>query len=338
MVATRPTAVTTDSQAGAMRHILTIDGGGIRGVIPATLLAALEARTARPVRETFDFVSGTSTGAILTAGIVAGIPAERLASLYLERSPPLLATVPILSLLGRIVRGSMYDTRRLRDLIRDELGPQAGWTLNDSPVDLLVTAKRLSDGMPWYFVRDNPANSCRAGAFPLVDAVTASAAAPTYFRPWPVPPIGELIDGGIGVAGNPAYQACVEAFEYTHAYEPTSTIVVSLGTGQFLRRQRPAWLWPWLGWLLSELLRSPAEQQTELVHRHYRLAAFYRIDVELDADIGLDATHRLGELRQVGERLAATVDWPAILDGTDERFRVTDARTLPREYCRLGPG
>jgi hypothetical protein len=46
----------------------------------------------------------------------------------------------------------------------------------------------------------------------------------------------------------------------------------------------------------------------------------------------------VGDLRTLGERLASAVDWPAILDGTDARYRVTDASTLPREYCRLGPG
>jgi len=191
--------------------------------------------------------------------------------------------------------------------------------------------------MPWYFVRDHPANSCRAGAVSLADAVTASAAAPTYFQPWKVDPIGPLIDGGIGVAGNPAYQACVEAFEFSEGYLPEDTIVVSLGTGRFSRRERPTWIWPWLGWLLSDLLRSPAEQQTELVHRHFPLAAFYRIDLELEREIGLDATDRLDELRSLGARLAGVVDWPAILDGRDEEFRVTDETTLPREYCRLGP-
>jgi hypothetical protein len=40
----------------------------------------------------------------------------------------------------------------------------------------------------------------------------------------------------------------------------------------------------------------------------------------------------------MGERLAEAVDWAAVLDGSDERYRVTDATTLPREYCRLGPG
>lgn len=322
-----------------MRHMLTIDGGGVRGIIPAVLLASLERATGRLTRETFDFVAGTSTGAVLAAGIAAGIPAAQLVELYARRSPEIFRSIPLLSGIRRLVTGTMYETAMLHALVRDELDQGArDWTLNDAPIDLLITAKRLVDGMPWYFVRDSPANSCRAGGFRLADAVTASAAAPTYFKAWSVAPIGELIDGGIGVAGNPVYQACVEAFDYTHAYEPAETLVVSLGTGKLLRRDRPGWLWPWLGWLLAELLRSPAEQQTELVHRHYPTTPFYRLDLELEREIGLDAVDRLDELRAAGERLAAVVDWPAILAGRDERFRVTAATTLPREYCRLGPG
>lgn len=321
-----------------MRRILTIDGGGVRGVIPAAVLTELERQTGRLTRETFDFVAGTSTGAVLAAGIAAGIPAHRLASLYAERSDDVFRSVPIVSTLRRILTGRMYDTHRLHALIRDELGPEArDWRLNDAPIDLLVTAKRLSDGMPWYFVRDNAANSCRAGRIRLADAVTASAAAPTYFAPWRADGIGELIDGGIGVAGNPVYQACVEAFHYTDAYRPASTLVVSLGTGRLLQRSRPTWMWSWLGWLLSELLRSPAEQQTELVHRHWPETPFYRLDIELEREIPLDDHRRIGELRQLGERLASDVDWAAILDGRDERFRVTKEKTLPREYCRVGP-
>jgi uncharacterized protein len=322
-----------------MRRILSLDGGGIRGIIPAVLLARLERETGRPTRETFDFVAGTSTGAVLAAGIAAGIPADELARLYEQRAAEVFRHVPVFSTLRRIATGAMYDTRTLHRVIREELGESArDWRLNDAPIDLLITAKRLADGMPWYFVRDNPANSCRAGDFPLADAATASAAAPTYLPPWTVGGIGELIDGGTGVAGNPVYQACVEAFEYTDAYRPAETLVVSLGTGRLLRRDRPGWIWPWLGWLLSELLRSPGEQQTELVHRHYREAPFYRLDVELDREIGLDAVNRIGELRALGERLADDVDWPAILDGSDDRFLVTDASTLPREYCRIGLG
>ena len=317
------------------RRLFSIDGGGVRGIIPAAAIAALERTTGRPARELFDFMAGTSTGAVIVAALAAGIPAERIVTLYSERSAAVLRRRPW-NLAARILTGSMYEIGELHRLIREELGSEAGdWTLNDAPLDLLITAKRLADGMPWYFVRDNPANSCRAGGYRVADAVTGSAAAPTYFQPWLVDGIGLLVDGGTGVAGNPVYQACVEAFRYSDAYDPASTVVVSLGTGRFLRRARPTWIWPWLEWLLNELLRSPAEQQTELVHRHYPEAAFYRLDVQLASDIGLDAVDRVDELREMGAAFAGTIDWPAILAGTDRDFLVTDASTLSREYCRV---
>jgi predicted acylesterase/phospholipase RssA len=321
-----------------MRRILTIDGGGVRGIIPAALLAALEQSTRRPTRDHFDFVAGTSTGAVLAAGIAAGIPARQLVDRYAERSDEVFRRVPVVTTLRRLLTGVQYDVDVLHRLVREELGPEArDWRLNDAPIDLLITAKRLSDGMPWYFVRDDPANSCRAGEFRLADVAVASAAAPTYFRPFVLGGVGELIDGGIGVAGNPVYQACVEAFEYATGYEPSDTVVVSLGTGRWSRRARPGWLGAWLAWLLSELLRSPAEQQTELVHRHWPQTRFHRIDAELPRDIGLDAIDAIGELREIGEALALAVDWTAILAGADAASRVTEATTLPREYCRIGP-
>jgi uncharacterized protein len=319
------------------KRLLAIDGGGVRGIIPASALVALERAAGRPAREIFDFMAGTSSGAIIVAALAAGIPAERIVTLFGVRSGAVLQRRPW-STLVRILTGSMYDIGELHRRIREELGPGArDWALNDAPLDLLITAKRLSDGMPWYFVRDNPANSCRAGRYGLAEAVTASAAAPTYFQPWHVDDIGLLVDGGTGVAGNPVYQACVEAFHYSDAYEPASSVVVSLGTGRFQRRARPRWIWPWIEWLLNELLQSPAEQQTQLVHRHYPEAAFYRLDVRLPSDIDVDAVDRVGELRHLGEAFAATVDWSAILAGADREFLVTGTSTLSREYSRVVP-
>ena len=89
-----------------MRRILSIDGGGIRGIIPAVVLAALERQTGRPVRESFDFIAGTSTGAVLTAGLVAGISAAEIVRLYERRSVEVFRRVPLVSTLRRIVTGS----------------------------------------------------------------------------------------------------------------------------------------------------------------------------------------------------------------------------------------
>ena len=111
--------------------------------------------------------------------------------------------------------------------------------------------------------------------------------------------------------------------------------MISLGTGRFLGRRRPTWIWSWLAWVLSELFRSPGEQQTELVSRHYAAARFYRIDVRLPRDFPLDAGGRdVDELLAIGEALAAMVNWPAILDGSDETVLVRPGDTQPKAYCR----
>ena len=340
----------------ARRYLLSIDGGGVRGIIPAVALAKLEDTTGRPARETFSFAAGTSTGAIIAAAIAAGIPAARIVDLYVDRAREVFTGVTLLNTLQRIFTGSMYSTRRLHDVIAEELGPEArDWSLNESPIDLLITAKGVPDGKAWYFVKDNPDNSGCTGSLGLADCVTGSAAAPTYFEPWTIdePPgrpsdcesVGAVVDGGVGVAGNPVYQACVEAFFYTdeeNGYKPGETTTVSMGTGRYIvPRRRPTWIWPWLQWVLGELLESPGEQQTEIAWRHFveeqpeaQRMTFYRIDTELKEDIGLDDVGNIRRLREYGERLADLIDWKAILEGTDERFRVRDGRTLFPQYAK----
>lgn len=323
------------------RYLLSIDGGGIRGIIPARLLAALEEATGKPARETFSFIGGTSTGALIASGLAAGIPARQILDLYLKRSNEIFPQRPW-NVLKRIALGRMYSIETLHDVISREIGDARRWTLNDAPVDLLITAKRISDGTPWYFVRDAVGNSGRTGRLNLVDCVVASAAAPTHFAPWtmPEPPdtptdierIGTLVDGGVGVAGNPVYQSCVEAFEYTGDYQPAETTVISLGTGMYVKWSEPRWIGSWVRWLLSELLRSPGEQQTELVARHYTDALLYRIDTELGRNISLDDPRGADELLEYAERLAARVDWPAILDGSDTEFRISLRNTQWKQY------
>jgi len=166
-------------------------------------------------------------------------------------------------------------------------------------------------------------------------------AAPTYFQPWTIaetspPPrcerVGTLVDGGVGVTGNPVYQACIEAFEYTHDYQPEETITVSLGTGRFKHRKVPRWIGSWLRWVLAELLESPGEQQTEITWRQFPQMTFYRIDTELKEEIALDDSGKIERLLGYGERLAEKIDWEAILAGTETRFRIGSHNTLWEQY------
>ena len=327
----------------ARRYLLSIDGGGIRGIIPASALVELERITGRPARETFSFVAGTSTGALIAAALAAEVSALRILEIYITRSAEIFSPGQPWNCLKRLVTGSMYSTQTLYDVIASELREAREWTLNNSPIDLLITAKRVRDGMPWYFVKDRPGNSGCTGRLGLVDCVTASAAAPTYFQPWTVrdpanspskcEAVGTLVDGGVGVTGNPVYQACVEAFYYTGGeYVPEETTVVSLGTGRYVRPQSPGNLIQWFKWTLEELLRSPGEQQTDIVRRHFPGILFYRCDPDLPEDVALDDVGSIDRLREYGEQFARSVDWEGILAGADTKCQIHKKNTLWHQY------
>lgn len=323
------------------RYLLSIDSGGIRGIIPAIALVKLEKITGKLTRDIFSFVAGTSTGAIIATAIVAGVPASQILDFYTNRTREIFTQSP-LKFIKQMLFGSRYSVQQLHDLIAEAIGPAQGWRLNDSPIDLLLTAKRISDGMPFYFVRDSPRNFGCTGRLGLVDCATASAAAPTYFKPWTIaestqPPshceiVGTLVDGAVGVTGNPVYQACIEAFDFSAGYAPAETITVSLGTGRFKHRKEPRWIGAWLEWILAELLESPGEQQTEITQRQFPEMIFYRIDTELKENIGLDDSRKIERLLEYGEQLAELIDWEAILAGTEIRFRIGRTNTLWEHY------
>ncbi len=321
------------------RYLLSIDGGGIRGILPACLLAKLEETTGKPARDTFQFVAGTSTGALLAASIAAGVPAKKIVELYLRRGPEIFRPRAPWNTIKRLFTGSAYSIARLRQVLCEELGEASAWVLNQSPIDVLLTAKGL-DGTPWYFDKDREANSKRTGRLGLVDCATASAAAPTYFGPFHIAELGTVVDGGVGVTGNPVYQACVEAFCYTQEYTPEETIAVSLGTGRFpIPDTTPRTLWGWLEWVLAELLRSPGEQQTEIVQRQFPTLDLYRLDADLkslDPSLGkpidMDDVEAIPRLHSYGLKFASEVDWTAILEGRDERFRIRAGKTKWKQY------
>jgi hypothetical protein len=294
------------------RALLSIDGGGIRGIIPLCALAEMERQIGKSTRDVFSFISGTSTGAIITGGLASGMSAEAMLTLYQEMGSQAFR----FDLFGFIFSlGSFrYRSKPLATLMSTYFKES---TLNSLPIDVLIPATRVSDGKPWYFVRDNPCNAGKTGKVKLVDCVTASAAAPTFFEAYDVPDIGPCIDGGVGIAGNPIYQTCVEAFYYTPegTYVPSETLVVSLGTGYGPTAAAPHNLVNWVEWVVGELLAIPADQQTQLVLRHFETAGTTRINPALPHDISMDDVSAVSELMKIGRAFAAKLDWNDILSG-----------------------
>ena len=198
--------------------ILAIDGGGIRGLIPARVLAEIERRCGRPAGELFDLVAGTSTGAIIACALTKPdpLPAAQIARIYLEEGPQIFDR----SLLKRITSvGGYLDERYEADGLLASLRRHFGTArLPDARPAILLTAYDLERRSALFLRRDDDLS--------MVDAAHAGCAAPSYFEPVRLGS-ATLVDGGV-FATNPAMCAYAQA-------AGDLELLVSLGTGEHTR-------------------------------------------------------------------------------------------------------
>ncbi len=222
-------------------NILSIDGGGIRGMIPAVVLAEIERRTGRRVADLFDLIAGTSTGGILACALARagddGRPrfeAAELIELYEREGPEIFRHDPLKDVesLGGLV-DERYDDAALNDALARYLGDAR---LSQTLSDVLVTAYEIEQRKAFFF-RTTRAREDPAADFRLADAARATSAAPTYFEPALVRDVAEtrslaLVDGGV-FAINPSLCALAEVTKAGRRDE--LTIIASLGTGSHTR-------------------------------------------------------------------------------------------------------
>lgn len=277
-------------------RVLAIDGGGIRGIIPATVLAELERRCRRPVAELFDLIAGTSTGGILALALTAPgredqprYTAEQLIRLYLDDGPKIFSR----SLLRRLTSldgylDERYDDTALESALEARLGDSR---LGQALTPVMVTGYSLEERRPFFFksarALENPAENHLMRV-----AARATAAAPSYFEPERVASeAGDVgvIDGGVCVV-NPAMSAFAEAWRDG----ARDILIASLGTGE---QTRPIELgrargWGALEWVrpLLDVVFDGMSDVADYQLRHMLPAdRYFRLQVELrDARDELD--------------------------------------------------
>ena len=279
-------------------RILSVDGGGIRGILPARLLEEIERQTGKPLRDLFHLIAGTSTGGILACGLATGMPAKALGDLYANRGGEIFAR----SMWQRIsnpaqLTGPKYEATTLEEILLTVLG---NTRLSDiTHTELLVPTYVIqlpepedqngviSTRTPMFFktwkargvqLADNETKD--EFNFALRDVARATSAAPTYFPPAQVKNVSGqafgVVDGGV-FANNPALCALVAAYRL---YPGARYTLVSMGTGS-LERDIPyneAKDWGDLQWLhpiLSILMDGNADTVSYqcdqmLADRHWR--------------------------------------------------------------------
>jgi uncharacterized protein len=228
-------------------RILSIDGGGMRGIVPAVLLGALEARVGRPLSDVFHLIAGTSTGGIIALALAkpdaTGKPQytpSAICDLYRQQGKAIFHR-PIahsVATLGGLA-GPKYPEDGIERVLRQYFGEVR---LSEALTRVMVTSYDTAASAPYFFKSFRPAvegfgASHGKAAFPddhpMWRAARATSAAPTYFPPMALDPIDRmepqkaLVDGGV-FANNPAMCALAEAIR---RFPGRKYLVVSVGTG-----------------------------------------------------------------------------------------------------------
>jgi len=258
----RRRALTTASAWGKLRvmslpanadhtcRILAIDGGGIRGLVPATILAALEKSLGAPLAQHFHMLAGTSTGGILAAGLAHEIPTSQLVDFYLKDggaifTPALLSNID----------GPKYDPTPLEAALKTAFGDTR---LSQLPHDVACPAYDIGARQPVIFksweARGIEQPAAPSKDFLVREVARCTSAAPTYFPPGQAHAVDgstlSLIDGGM-FGNNPALIAMVAARRLMPLAK--RFLVVTLGTGQNLQSlaYADAVGWGVVGWMTT---------------------------------------------------------------------------------------
>ena len=278
-------------------NILSIDGGGMRGILPAMILQALEAQANRRIADIFDFFAGTSTGGIIVLGLTApnrnGNPkytAREILEIYQKNG-------------GKIFSRTIFNRIRSLDFLIDERYPAKGiegvlknyfkdTRLKEALKPVFVTSYEIEERTPFFF-RSERAIGDPEYDYPMWQVARATSAAPTYFEPLKIPTAQKywaLIDGGVYV-NNPTMCAIVEALKDKNN---ASLRVLSLGTGSVKTpiRYDDAKDWGGLKWVRKILSVSfngvsdtVNEQAKSTINAIGNNSEYFRIDCDLAPEL-----------------------------------------------------
>ncbi len=276
-------------------RVLSIDGGGVRGVFAAKMLELIETKLGIDIRNTFDLIVGTSTGSIIAAAITIEYGLTQLVDDYLKNAPEIFRKR--LNLHFR----SKYDLTPLENFLHDRLGDVK---LGEIEKPLILNATNVSVGDVYVFKssyqeRQRGGDYVRDGRVPLYKAVLASCAAPTYFDPIDIN--GTLVcDGGIW-ANNPSLVGYTDAIRN---FQSKNIKILSLGTGKAKQVYRQSKRWGFLsGWKRSKLVEFMMSCQTRFPQNVLNLIdseKILRIDTEIE-NYGLDDCKNLNTLRELAK-------------------------------------
>lgn len=223
--------VVVPADAAAPRfQVLALDGGGVRGIFTAAILAGLEADTGQPVLDHFDLVVGTSTGGIIALALGAGLTPSEILDFYVAERETIFSGPPVWTSVRRVFRAK-YGPDGLEAALKRIFGERL---LGESQIALVVPSYNLGENAVYLFKTPHHPRLRRDYRVPMWAVAMATSAAPTYFRAFRLP-VDEvrLVDGGVW-ANNPAMVGVTEAVSMFNR-KLDEVRVLSIGTTASLK-------------------------------------------------------------------------------------------------------
>lgn len=205
-------------------QILSLDGGGIRGLFSAAILAAVEEDLRIRLADCFDLIAGTSTGGIIAIALGLGLSPAQIVEFYLKHGSAVFSNQMRLGALRRLLRAK-YSSTALEGALRATFGDRL---LGDSTKRLVIPSFSLGDDDVYVFRTPHAQRLRRDFRVPAWKVALATAAAPTYFPACRAVDNLRLVDGGIW-ANNPALVALAESVG-TLSVSLESIRMLSVGT------------------------------------------------------------------------------------------------------------
>lgn len=284
-------------------RILSIDGGGIRGVYPSHLLQCIEERLKIDLFENVDMITGTSTGSIIAAGIASKISTSQITRMYVDHGDKIFKKKRFL-FPGRKIKNmlqpmiqSVYRSDYLYKIL-SEIFQES--TLGNISIPLLLPATDIGNGCVHVLKSAYSQEFTRDNSVLLKDAVLSSCAAPTYFDPHPISSY-LLADGGLW-ANNPSLAAVIDA-QKRLGINIQDIRVLSIGTGSsttmYGTTHRPKWGFI-NGWRHKDFIGFILSLQSQSALNYLKLLLqpdqITRIDFESDLPLPLDDVSMIGDL------------------------------------------
>ncbi|MBO6793627.1 MAG: patatin-like phospholipase family protein [Balneolaceae bacterium] len=304
--------------------ILSIDGGGIKGLYPARILQHIEERFQTRIADQFDMICGTSTGGLIALGLSIGKPASNIVKLYQEKGQ-LIFPEPknrfrrVIQKVNQLVGKGKYDKDELEKALHDFFGNK---TLSEAKTYLNIPSYNLTIGQPRVFKKPHVEGGLfKDETITMVDAALATSAAPSYL---PIHQINSALycDGGMW-ANNPSLTGLIEALDYFvgedkeyDSYSILSLPTISNPTGWAGKASKNMSLKDWGGKILDPSMEGQSyftDFMTRKIVKHTKAPGqYYRVSQpNLSAEhismIALDNTSEsaLKLLTEFGDQTAA---------------------------------